>query len=126
MHEPTASACEALPQVREVRLHVRPPLPLGRELYRGEEQKVLRRLPMVLDTASRNDGGLVHTRGGGEQAEVVRIFDYCAGGSLHAIRAEPDHLPLVHTEQEHHHLGMPVVAQSQLPAELATKVGITV
>ena len=126
MHELAASACEALPKVRAVRLDLRSPLPLGRQLRRGEEQEVLHRLPVVPDTAPRGDGSPVRASGAGEQAEVVRLLDHCAGGNLRAVCAESDHLPLLHTQQEHHHLGMPVLVQSQLPSELAAEVGVAI
>ena len=64
---------------------------------------------MVLDITPCNDGGLVHKGGGGQQAEVVRLLDHRARGDLHVVCAESDCLSLLHTEQEHHYLGMLVL-----------------
>ena len=99
---------------------------MGGQLRRGEEQEVLRCLPLVPDTSSRYDGRLVHTSRRGEQAEVAWLLDYRARGDLHALCTESDHLPLLHLEQEHHHLGVLVVVRRHLPAELAAEVWVTV
>lgn len=99
---------------------------MGGELHRGEEQEVLRRILVALDGSASPHGGALGESGDGKQAAVVWVSDHHTGGDLCLVCAQLDHLPLVHFEQEHHNLGVPVLAESELPIELATEVWLPV
>ena len=71
---------------------------MGRQLYRGKEQEILHRLPVVSDIAAPPYGGPLGEGSDGKQTEMVWLLDHRIGGYLCLVRAQPNHIPLLYLE----------------------------
>ena len=71
---------------------------MGWQLYRGKEQEILHRLPVVPDIAAPSYGGPLGEGSDRKQTEMVWLPDHRIRGYLCLVRTQPDHIPLLYLE----------------------------